>query len=110
LNLLMGSPGAATGSGAWSLAPPEAAGMSIVFRTAFPPGLAVLGCTGLLVARAAFDRGDDPIAGALVVLPPMVGAFVLVAGWVRVRDDIRQWWAAQSEAMRPAPSGSETAP
>ena len=73
--------------------------MRIVFRTAFPPGLAVLGCVGVLVARAAFERGEDPAAAALSALPPMVGVFVLVAGWVRVRDEIKAWWSLQTEAM-----------
>jgi hypothetical protein len=102
VNLLMGSPGAATATSAWNLAPPEAAGMRIVFRTAFPPALAITGCAGILIARAAFERGDDPTAGALAMLPPMVGIVVLVAGWVRVRDDIKAWWALQTEAMQPS--------
>ncbi len=36
------------------------------------------------------------------MLPPMVGIVVLVAGWVRVRDDIKAWWALQTEAMQPS--------
>jgi hypothetical protein len=105
VNLLMGSPGPASSTSAWSLAPPEAAGMRIVFRTAFPPALAILGCLGILIARAALDRGEDPTAGALVVLPPMVGIVILVAGWVRVRDDIKAWWATQAESMHAAAEG-----
>jgi hypothetical protein len=100
VNLLMGTTGAASATSAWNLAPPEAAGVRIVLRTAFPPALAVLGCIGVLVARDAFSQGEDPAAAALATVPPMVGLMVLVAGWVRVRDDIRAWWAKQTETMQ----------
>jgi hypothetical protein len=104
VNLLMSAPGAAAATSAWNLAPPEAAGMRIVFKTAFPPALAIIGCAGVLIARSAFESGDDPTAGALAMLPPMVGVVILVAGWVRVREDIKAWWAVQAEAMQPAKS------
>jgi hypothetical protein len=90
--------GQAKVEGAWSLAPPEAQGMRLLFRTAWPPGLAVIGALPTLVARNALDKGDSAVAGGQPVAVLVIVVFVLVAGWVRVRDDIAAWWKQTSEA------------
>lgn len=83
--------------GGWSLAPPEAQGMRLAFRTFWPPAIAVLGATPVLLARKAVEQGRTGASGAipLVLVTGMV--FALVCGWVRVRDDIGAWWSQQME-------------
>jgi hypothetical protein len=83
--------------GTWSMAPPEAQGMRLAFRTAWPPTIAVLGVLPVLLARDAVEAGDPAAAGAV---PAALGVGVLVAlviGWVRVRDDIGAWWSEHKE-------------
>jgi hypothetical protein len=91
----------ASGASAWSLAPPEAAGMRILFRTAWPPALAIIGTTPLLAARNVYEKGTGDVSaagqgasGLLLVI------FVLVAGWLRQREDIKAWWRKQSEMQK----------
>jgi hypothetical protein len=104
VNVLMGAPDPAGGggsAGAWALAPPEAAGMRMMYRLAFPPALAVLGVLPLLLARSAVEGGRPPAEAAMDGLPPALLVFTLVAGWVRFRDDIKRWWASQMDQALP---------
>jgi hypothetical protein len=85
----------------WSLAPPEAQGMRLAFRTAWPPGVAILGAAPVLLARAALTDGRPALTGAQ---PGVMGVgllFALICGWVRVRDDVAAWWKAQMELAQP---------
>ncbi len=87
-----------------AMATPEIAGARTVTRTAWPPGLAVLGTLPLLAARASVEGVQDPpplAAAATAVLPLLVVAFLL-AGWVRFRDDIHRWMADAAEQMSPS--------
>lgn len=82
---------------------PEIAGTRTVFRTAWPPGLAVLGTLPLLAARAA-ERGvsePPPLAAAVNVALPLLLVAGLLGGWVRFRDDIHRWIKDASEQMSP---------
>ena len=72
--------------------------MRLLFRTAWPPALAVLGTTPVLFARRALDHGDPVLAGAQPLVMLMIVVFVLVAGWVRVREDIAEWWRQSMDA------------
>jgi hypothetical protein len=83
---------------AWSLTPPEAQGMRLAFRTAWPPGIAVAGATAVLFARNAFERGDPAIIGAQTIWLPMVVLFGLIVGWVRFREDIHAWFRESMKA------------
>ncbi|MEX2294354.1 MAG: hypothetical protein WD691_11255 [Acidimicrobiales bacterium] len=91
----------------WSLAPPEAQGMRLAFRTAWPPGVAVMGAAPVLLARNAAEAGQVAATGAQPGLIAVTGVFVLICGWVRVRDDIALWWKAQMELAKP--NGDRTA-
>jgi hypothetical protein len=103
VNMVMGAPEVA--STAWNLAPPEAAGMRLVFRTVWPPLLAVGGLVPVLVSRSALTHGRPPAEAAAAGIVPVALAFALVCGWVRLRDDIKAWWKAQQElAFPPKPS------
>jgi hypothetical protein len=96
VNLVMGAPApAGSTSSAWNLAPPEAAGIRFVYRTGWPPAIAVLGAASVLGAR---EQGAD---GALLVAAAMCVLLAGVAGWVRFRDDAKAWFATQMEAAKP---------
>lgn len=81
----------------WSLAPPEAQGIRLAVRTAWPPGIAVIGATPVLLARRAVADGQAALAGAEPLVVAVALLFGLVCGWVRVRDDVASWWRAQME-------------
>lgn len=85
----------------WSLAPPEAQSMRLAFRTAWPPGIAVLGAAPVLAARAALDGARPALDGARPAVTGVLVLFALVCGWVRVRDDIAAWFKAQMELAQP---------
>ena len=84
---------------AWSLAPPEVAGVRLVMRTAWPIVLSIGGTLPVLAARSAAEAGRDPTGGAVSAALAVAVAFVVVALWVRKRDDLRTAWA---EATDPA--------
>ncbi len=89
--------GAVSMSEGWSLAPPEAQGMRLAFRTAWPPAIAVIGATPVLAARSALDSGKEALDGALPLVAAVVALFALIAAWVRVRDDIAAWFKASMD-------------
>jgi hypothetical protein len=73
------------------LAPPEAAGMRMAVRAAFPPAMAVFGTVPVL----------EP-----AVAPFVVVVFGLVCVWLRLREQVRGWWVEQMEqTMGPQASG-----
>jgi hypothetical protein len=101
VNLVMGAmTPAGTASSAWNLAPPEAAGMRIVYRTAWPPAIAVLGASPVIAAREAAANGTSGVDAALAGALAVVALSVLVGGWVRFRDDIKAWWSKQAEMAK----------
>jgi uncharacterized iron-regulated membrane protein len=87
-----------------SMVTPEIAGTRTVFRTALPPALAILGLMPLLAARAS-DQGNQtppPMAAAMNIAILLSIVVVLVGGYIRFRDEIRQWMADASEQMSPS--------
>jgi hypothetical protein len=86
-----------------TVAQPEIAGVRTVYRTAFPPALAVLGITPLLAARAAVEGVSDPppLAAAATVAVVLSVPLVLVTGWVRFRDQIVESMAAAMDQASP---------
>ena len=89
--------GPASSSGSWSLAPPEAQGMRLAFRTAWPPALAVIGTLPVLAARAADEAGDPAAPATATAALGVAALFVVVCGWVRLRDEIGTWFETQME-------------
>ena len=89
--------GPASTTGGWSLAPPEAQGMRLAFRTAWPPALAVIGTLPVLAARSAVEHGDSGPGAAARAALGVLAVFAVVCGWVRLRDEIGSWFGAQME-------------
>jgi hypothetical protein len=102
VNVLMGAPDpVGSAAGAWAMAPPEAAGMRLLFRLVWPPALATLGMLPVLLARNALESGLPPAEAALDGITPGLAVAALVAAWARYRQDIARWWAAQMEQALP---------
>ncbi|HEV8115355.1 MAG TPA: hypothetical protein VGP53_03885, partial [Acidimicrobiales bacterium] len=94
VSVLSGPP---AGGGGWSLAPPEAQGIRLAFRTAWPPAIAIVGVLPVLFARNAIEQGRPGTEGAAPFVTLTIFVFTLVCGWVRVRDDIASWFSQQME-------------
>jgi hypothetical protein len=94
---VVGGAPSAGGGDAWSLLPPEVAGMRLAFRTGWPPALAVIGTLPVLAARTAARNAAPAAPAALAAGTGVVILFVLVCGWVRLRSRIHAWWKAQME-------------
>jgi hypothetical protein len=94
-----------------SMTTPEIAGVRTVYRTAFPPALAVLGTLPLLAARASVRGIEEPppLVAAVNVAWLLAVVTVLVGGWVRFRDDIRAWIAQAAEQMSPTAAAERQA-
>jgi hypothetical protein len=86
-----------------AVAQPEIAGVRTLYRTAFPPALAVMGITPLLAARAAFEGISEPppLVAAVTVAVLLSVPLVLVTGWVRFRDQIAASMAAAMDQASP---------
>ncbi len=96
VSVVAGAPSAGGGD-AWSLLPPEIAGMRLAFRTGWPPALAVLGSVPVLAARTAARNNTPAAPAALSTGIGVLVLFVLVCGWLRNRSRIHGWWKAQME-------------
>lgn len=99
-SVLSGMPEVSAGD-AWSLVPPEVAGMRIVVRAAWPPALAILGTLPVLAARTAAEHGGPAVTAAGAAAVGVVALFVIVAGWVRMRDRMHEWWRAAMDQAFP---------
>lgn len=86
-----------------SMSTPEIAGSRTVFRTAWPPGLAVIGTLPLLAARAAEQGAAEPppIPAALNIVLPLAVVAGLVAGWTRFHDQIHGFMKDAMEQASP---------
>ena len=84
---------------------PEIAGTRTVFRTVWPPALAIGGTLPVLAARAAARSASptalSPAAAAALVAAPLLVVAILAVGWVRFRDRIQAWMKDAMEQMSP---------
>jgi hypothetical protein len=104
INLLGGPAGF---SEAWMLAPPEAQGMRLAFRTAWPLVVAVAGAAPIVAARVAVDDGNPGASAAAAAASGVLGVFLFVCAWVRVRDAIAAWWRVQMQQAFPQRSETD---
>jgi hypothetical protein len=91
---------------------PEMAGARVVMRSAFPPALAVLGCTPIAAAREWLADGLSPAAGAASVAVFLIIPIGLVVAYVRFREPAKVWWRAaleqQSQQSKSSPKAKAT--
>jgi hypothetical protein len=93
-----------------AMLPPEAAGMRMLTQATWPPAVATIGFLPVVLAADASRRGLDPVGTAAAATVPVVVLLVLVAGWVRVRDDIGQWWRHSTASMSGRPTDATPEP
>ncbi len=98
--------GPPSSSDTWNLVPPEVAGMRLAFRTAWPPAIAILGAVPVLLARTVLNKHQPATSGASVGSMGVLALFVLVAGWVRVRARIGEWWQTQMSMAKQLPANT----
>jgi hypothetical protein len=79
-----------------AMMPPEVAGPRVVLRTLWPPLVAIIGVTPVLLAQRAMRLGDDPLPPAAMVAVPVLVLVGVVFLWVRHREDLH---SAMREAM-----------
>lgn len=79
-----------------AMMPPEVAGPRVVIRTLWPPLVAIIGVTPVLLAQRSMRLGDDPVPPAAVVAVPILVLVAIVVLWVRHREDLH---ASMREAM-----------
>lgn len=88
-----------------AIMPPEVAGPRLLFRTVWPPAVAVIGMLPLLAARAAAEQGRRPGPSVTTFAIPVVVLCMAVFGWVRFREDIHR---AMAEATGGTATGGTT--
>lgn len=81
-----------------AIMPPEVAGPRLLFRTVWPPAVAVIGMLPVLAARSAERAGHDPTAAVTTTAIPVVLLGMAVFGWVRFRADIHRAMAEATGA------------
>ena len=112
ISALMGAPDAASDSSV--MLPPEFAGMKNGVRTAWPPGVAILGVMPIFAARLAVQKHVAPWQPEIIVAIAVVVVAGFVAAWVRFREDLHAWWknamaeAKQQQSARAKPTSSKT--
>jgi hypothetical protein len=110
ISVVGGAPSHGGGGDTWSLMPPEVAGMRLVYRTAWPPTMAVLGIVPVLAARTAARHGAPAPTVALATGGGVLVLFVIVCGWVRERERVHAWWRTQMQAAFPTRDDEPAAP
>jgi len=91
-----------------SLMPPEAAGTRILFQAIWPPAVATLGFVPMVLARHAATSGGttDPVKTALTWGIGVLVVTILVAGWVRFRQEIHTFFANAMEQQNSGAAGA----
>lgn len=84
--------------------PPEVAGPRMLFRTVWPPAVAVIGMLPILAARAAANAGKEVAPAVTTWSIPVVVLAMIVFGWVRFRADIHESMAAATSGQTGAGS------
>ena len=105
INVLRDGAGPGTQAIEQLMLPPEAVGMRLVYKLAFPPAVAAAGFVPVLLAQHALENGTDPASAATSAGLPVLLVAAVVAAWVRHRDALSASW---SSAMTP-PDATERA-
>lgn len=99
-SVVMGAPEPPSELG--QLIPPEAAGMKIAIRTAWPLVMATAGSLPVVMASKALTDGKDAYAAATNTMSFVFMAIALTVAWVRYRIAMKQWWRRSMEESQQA--------
>ena len=103
LNIVSGAPDPLSSTSQQNMMPPEVAGTASVIKAVWPVVISISGGLPLVAARAALVDGSAPEAMATRVAIAIILLAGLVGGWVRFRDDVKNWFnkaAAESRAQK----------
>ena len=92
INTVAGAPDPVGGAMQGLAMPPEMSGLTTLLRGAWPPAISVIACLPVLGLRAGIENGRDALGNSLRGAGAVVILLVLVAGWVRQRDEIHAWF------------------
>ena len=100
INVVKGAPDPSSAATQGLALPPEMSGIGTVLRTAWPPTVSILGTLPLLSARFAHVNDEHVVGSAVRGAIGICLMLVLVAGWVRQRDAIRDWFRTMQTENR----------
>ena len=109
LNAVNGAPDPAGSASAGLALPPEMSGMGTVIRGAFPPFITIVACLPVLAVRESATSAME-IANGLRAIGGVAIVVVLVGGWIRQRDAIREWFSTASQQASQKSSSSQGTP
>jgi hypothetical protein len=75
--------------------------MGTLLRAIFPPAIAILGCTPVIITQRTMDTGDS-FTLTLRISFAVLMILGLVAGWVRQRDAIGAYFRNIAQQVNPA--------
>jgi hypothetical protein len=101
INAVKGAPDPVGGANAGLALPPEMSGMGTLLRAIFPPAIAILGCTPVIITQRTMDTGDS-FTLTLRISFAVLMILGLVAGWVRQRDAIGAYFRNIAQQVNPA--------
>ena len=107
INSVQGAPDPLGGANAGLALPPEVSGMGTVLRSAWPPAVSVVACLPVLALRHGVENQADALGNTLRAVGGVIIMLVLVAGWVRQRDAIKQHFRSLKPTV-PSSSTSST--
>ena len=108
INAVNGAPDPVGGANQGLAMPPEVAGMTTMVRAMFPPAISVIACAPVLATRHGFENNVDMLGNTLRACGGVVILVVLVAGWVRQRDAIHEWFRTISNPTTNSAASNST--
>lgn len=109
INIVSGAPDQINSNAQQNMMPPEVAGTASLIKGLWPIVISTLGSLPMLMAREASDNGQGAPAAATRVAIAVVLLAALVGGWIRFRDDIKNWFAnAAAESRGQKRTGAST--
>lgn len=91
INIVSGAPDQINSTAQQNMMPPEVAGTASLIKAIWPVVIATAGSLPMLAAREAMDNGQGAPAAAARISIAIALLAALVGGWIRFRDDIKQW-------------------
>lgn len=100
INIVSGAPDQMSSTAQQNMMPPEVAGTASLIKAIWPVVIATAGSLPMLAAREAMDNGQGAPAAAARIAVAIALLTALVGGWIRFRDDIKQWIANAAAESR----------